>query len=137
MKKSVYICITESLCCTAEIHIVNQIYFNSIFKYAYFLQKKKKILHRAPFCCLLFLVIFLSTIPCLLLLPHHSSILAAQSCFSAFLNVFMFNILGPSVQFSSVAQSCPTLRPHESQHARPPCPSPTPGVYSSPCLSSQ
>ena len=35
-----------------------------------------------------------------------------------------------SVQFSSVAQSCPTLRPHESQHARPPCPSPTPGVYS-------
>ena len=30
------------------------------------------------------------------------------------------------VQFSSVAQSCPTLRPHESQHARPPCPSPTP-----------
>ena len=31
-----------------------------------------------------------------------------------------------SVQFSSVAQSCPTLRPHESQHARPPCPSPLP-----------
>ena len=36
----------------------------------------------------------------------------------------------PSVQFSSVIQSCPTLRPHESQHARPPCPSPTPGVHS-------
>ena len=35
-----------------------------------------------------------------------------------------------SVQFSSVAQSCQTLRPYESQHARPPCPSPTPGVYS-------
>ena len=35
-----------------------------------------------------------------------------------------------SVQFSSVAQSCPTLRPHESQHARPPCPSPTPRVHS-------
>ena len=32
-------------------------------------------------------------------------------------------------QFSSVAQSCPTLQPHESQHARPLCPSPTPGVY--------
>ena len=27
-------------------------------------------------------------------------------------------------QFSSVAQSCPTLRPHESQHDRPPCPAP-------------
>ena len=35
-----------------------------------------------------------------------------------------------SVQFSSVAQSCLTLRPHESQHSRPPCPSPTPRVYS-------
>ena len=32
-------------------------------------------------------------------------------------------------QFSSVTQSCLTLRPHESQHARPPCPSPTPGVH--------
>ena len=32
--------------------------------------------------------------------------------------------------FSSVAQSCPTLWPYELQHARPPCPSPTPGVHS-------
>ena len=36
-------------------------------------------------------------------------------------------------QFSSVAQSCPTLRPHEPQHARPPCPSPTPKVHSNSC----
>ena len=36
----------------------------------------------------------------------------------------------PKVQLSSVAQSCPTLRPHEPQHARPPCPLPAPGVYS-------
>ena len=43
----------------------------------------------------------------------------------------------PSVQFSSVAQLCLTLRPHESQHARPPCPSPTPGVYSNSCSSSR
>ena len=27
--------------------------------------------------------------------------------------------------------------PHESQHARPPCPSPIPGVYSNPCPSSR
>ena len=33
-------------------------------------------------------------------------------------------------QFSSVAQLCPTLQPYGLQHARPPCPSPTPGVYS-------
>ena len=41
------------------------------------------------------------------------------------------------IQFSSVAQSCLTLRPHESQHARPPCPSPTPGVHSDSRPSSQ
>ena len=36
-----------------------------------------------------------------------------------------------SVHFSSVAQSCLTLCDlRESQHARPPCPSPTPGVHS-------
>ena len=40
-------------------------------------------------------------------------------------------------QFSAVAQSCLTLRPHESQHARPPCPSPTPRVYSNSCPSSR
>ena len=42
-----------------------------------------------------------------------------------------------SYQFSSVTQSCLTLWPHESQHARPPCPSPTPGVHSDSCPSSQ
>ena len=34
---------------------------------------------------------------------------------------------------SSVAQPCPTLRPHELQHARPPCTSPTPWVYPNSC----
>ena len=34
-----------------------------------------------------------------------------------------------SVQFSRSVVS-DTLQPHESQHAKPPCPSPTPGVYS-------
>ena len=35
------------------------------------------------------------------------------------------------IQFSSVAQLCLILclRPHGLQHARPPCPSPTPGVF--------
>ena len=32
------------------------------------------------------------------------------------------------LQFSSVVQS-DSLRPHESQHARPPCPLPAPGVH--------
>ena len=37
-----------------------------------------------------------------------------------------------SVQFSCSVMS-DSLRPHESQHARPPCPSPTPRVYSNSC----
>ena len=39
------------------------------------------------------------------------------------------NIRISSVQFSRSVVSN-SLRPHESQHARPPCPSQTPGVYS-------
>ena len=38
-----------------------------------------------------------------------------------------------SVQFISVAHSCLTLQPHALQHARLPCPSPTPRVYSNSC----
>ena len=45
--------------------------------------------------------------------------------------------LHPSVRFSSVDQLCPTLQPHELQHARPPCPSPTPRVHSNSLPSSQ
>ena len=45
----------------------------------------------------------------------------------------MLNITNYSVQFSSVAQLCPTLWPHGLQHARPPCPSPTPRVHSDSC----
>ena len=37
-----------------------------------------------------------------------------------------------SVQFSCSVMS-DSLRPHELQHARPPCPLPTPGVYSNSC----
>ena len=42
-----------------------------------------------------------------------------------------------SFQFSSVAQSCLTLQPHGLHHARPPCPSPTLGVYPNSCPLSQ
>ena len=49
-----------------------------------------------------------------------------------------FNRLVSSIKrFSSVAQLYPTLRPHEPQHARPPCPSPTPRVYPNSCPLSQ
>ena len=40
-----------------------------------------------------------------------------------------WNIAFSSVQFSRSVVS-DSLQPHESQHTRPPCPSPTPGVHS-------
>ena len=43
--------------------------------------------------------------------------------------------LDSSVQFSHSVMS-DSLRPHELQHARPPCPSPTPGVYPNPSIES-
>ena len=48
----------------------------------------------------------------------------------------MFSFLQVSVQFSCSVVSY-SLRLHESQHARPPCPSPTPGVHPNSCPSSQ
>ena len=49
----------------------------------------------------------------------------------------IWKILKNSFQFSSPQFSrsvmSDSLRPHESQHARPPCPSPTPGVYPNSC----
>ena len=50
------------------------------------------------------------------------------------------NLINKSVQFSSVQFSrsvvSDSLRPHESQHSRPPCPSLTPRVYTNSCPSS-
>ena len=45
----------------------------------------------------------------------------------------------PLVQFRQFSHSVmsDSLRPHESQHARPPCPSPTPGVHSDSCALSR
>ena len=45
--------------------------------------------------------------------------------------MFVITLLS-SVQFSHSVMS-DSLQPHEPQHARPPCPSPTPGVYPNPC----
>ena len=54
-------------------------------------------------------------------------------------DITIINIYAPqisSVQFSHSVVSN-SLRPHESQHARPPCPSSTPGVHSDAHPSSQ
>ena len=55
---------------------------------------------------------------------------------SLYLKGLLYDDQFSSVQFSdSVASD--SSRPHESQHARPPCPSPTPRVHSNSCPSSQ
>ena len=51
------------------------------------------------------------------------------------------SFLGRKLRPTSVQFSCSvvsdSLRPHETQHARPPYPSPTPGVHPNPCPSSR
>ena len=61
---------------------------------------------------------------CLLFLIHCTMLRKYRNVFSS---VFS------SVQLLSCVRS---FRPHESQHARPPCPSPTPRVHPNPCPSS-
>ena len=50
--------------------------------------------------------------------------------------IILISVERPSVQFSRSVVSN-SLQPHESRHARPPCLSPTPGVYSNSHPSSQ
>ena len=52
------------------------------------------------------------------------------------LNFDNFLMSGHSVQFSG-SVLCNSLQPHRLQHARLPCPSPTPGAYSNACPSSR
>ena len=53
-----------------------------------------------------------------------------------FVNLFNLWLSRRSVRFSHSVVS-DSLWPHELQHARPPCPSPAPGVYPNSCPSSQ
>ena len=61
----------------------------------------------------------------------------AISEFTLFLRkIVFFSFYLLHLQFSSV-QSLSCVQPHELQHSRPPCPSPTPGAYSNSCPSRQ
>ena len=90
----------------------------------------------------------------LFLFPAHSVCLSSPLSFSvhalhcsacAFLSLFAFlpTWLLPSFGHRSVSLRVSrsvlsdSLRPHESQHTRPPCPSPTPKVHSDSCPSSK
>ena len=64
-------------------------------------------------------------------MPYIFWSLQISTHYPAFIQVLshLWNLYKPSVQFSHSVVSN-SLQPHESQHARPPCPSPTPGVHS-------
>ena len=49
----------------------------------------------------------------------------------------MVHLLHPCISQFSCSVVSDSLPPHELQHARPPCPSPTPGIHSNSCPSSQ
>ena len=74
------------------------------------------------------------------LASHHPSFTLQSECILCwvFFMILWAAFCPPisSVQFSSSVVS-DSLQPHESQHARPPCPSPTPGVHSDSRPSSQ
>ena len=53
--------------------------------------------------------------------------------FVFFFSPKLLRFLHSSIQYSSVAQSCPTLWLYKPQHVSPPCPSPTPRVHPNPC----
>ena len=74
-----------------------------------------------------------------MLLLSRDSLHVFCPCFhwtSYFLSFIVFVVLSQSVQFSRSVMS-DSLQPHRLQHTRPPCPSPTPGVYSDSCPLSQ
>jgi len=73
-------------------------------------------MHQCLFCCLVYRVIVT---------------IFLNSIYMCWYTVLM----SPSVQFSRSVVSN-SLRPHESQHSRPSCPSPTPGVHPNSCASS-
>ena len=71
--------------------------------------------------------------------PHETEKRRQQYLLSPLLlNIILEFLNTVTSQFSSVQLlSRDSLRPQESQHARPPCPSPTPGAYSNSCPLSQ
>ena len=63
--------------------------------------------------------------------PYH---MCKSACCPSLQTACIYLIRSDQISRSVVSDS---LRPHESQHARPPCPSPTPGVHSDSRPSSQ
>ena len=86
-----------------------------------------------PFCSAPCFVRTLHHDPCILGGPNKAWLIVSLSQTRLW---SMWSVWLCSVLFSQSVLSY-SLRPHESQHARPPCPSPTPGVHSDSRPSSQ
>ena len=67
-----------------------------------------------------------------LILPQNPLHLCFFCCLAYRIIVTMFLNSTSSVQFSHSVMFN-SSQPHEPQHTRPPCPSPTPGVHPNPC----
>ena len=65
-----------------------------------------------------------------------TSLIIIEAQIKTTVRYYLASVTISSAQFSHSVMS-DSLQPHESQHARPPCPSPTHGVYPNPCPSSQ
>ena len=85
--------------------------------------------------------IFYGTVIYMYIQPGNSPSQDEGKLLSIFYSIVTHSLNPLLYQFSSVQFSCSvmsySLQPHESQHNRPPCPSPTPGVHSNSCPSSQ
>ena len=155
---SLVITIIVLQCCLIWIKLCEQSYISFyIYLFLYFLGKLSLILEEVPKMFSTVTTILHSHLKCIKFSsqPHQKlcqfseCFMITQFFFSIILmtsNVVMLTILFTfliwyifwTVQVNSVAQSCPTLcDPHGLQHARPPCPSLTPGVCSNSCPSRQ
>ena len=67
------------------------------------------------------------------------SFLCCAKAFKFRSHLFIFVFISITFRSDQISRSVvsDSLRPHELQHARPPCPSPTPGVHWDSCPSSQ
>ena len=121
---TVYICQCQSLC----IYVYRDSVYMSVLLSMYICIQRQCIYVSSPhpllspaFSTSLFSMSSSLFLPCTQVYQHHFS---------------RFSLSIYSVQFSRSVVS-DSLRPHGLQHARPPCPSPTPRVYSNSCPLSQ
>ena len=76
--------------------------------------------------------ILLFPLPGMTFVSNHKITSLHLTSTGSFLKFYPLELLMTISQFSHTVMSN-SLRPHEPQHALPPCPSPTPGVHPNPC----